>query len=182
MNPPIFFIDDTDSLKMKKIIVFFISWTIRCADEKHQNRNKKVYNYAQRIVAKLLLFENTDRLTFSNIRLLKQNKNIDLWVELKVNKQEYALIIRNKMQSKIDRNLLKKYQKLVNKHYKNQPNRIIEYVILRPNHNLEKQDESLLMLSDFNLYSLIQLASSFDTNKTGNQLFDEFWFNWVLAR
>jgi len=70
-----------------------MSWTIRCADIKHQQANKKVNDSARRILAKLLQFEHADGLLFSNIQVWKQHKNIDIWVELMVNNQQYALII-----------------------------------------------------------------------------------------
>ena len=43
MKLPHFFIDDSDAIKIEETIDFFISWTIRCADEIHQKNNKKVH-------------------------------------------------------------------------------------------------------------------------------------------
>tara|TARA_R110000765_G_scaffold103130_1_gene192365 strand:- start:883 stop:1461 length:579 start_codon:yes stop_codon:yes gene_type:complete len=180
MKLPHFFIDDSDAIKIEETIDFFISWTIRCADEIHQKNNKKVHENSRKILSKLLGFENADLLRFSDIKVRKQHRNIDLWVELKLNDQEYALIIENKMYSAINHNQLNRVMKLVEHHYLEEPTRIIEYALLRLDYELEKQDEPLVIVTDFNFYNLVQLAEYIDANKTGNQLFDEFWFYWAI--
>ena len=180
MTLPSFFIDDSDSMKFEETIDFFMSWTLRCADQIHRNRSINVYTSSRNILAKLLHFEHANGLLFSNIQVWKQHKNIDLWVELKVNNQEYALIIENKMYSKIQNNQLQRYKEIVQEHYANESNRIIEYVFLRPDYELEKQDKLFIDASDFNAVNLEQLAELIGTEKTGNNLFDEFWFNWTI--
>jgi len=179
MNLPSFFIDNSDSMKYEETIDFYMSWTIRCADIKHQQANKKVNDSARRILAKLLQFEHADGLLFSNIQVWKQHKNIDIWVELMVNNQQYALIIENKMYSEIHSNQLNRYQKIAEKYYKDQPTRIVEYVLLRPDYELDQQDKDLNIVSDFHYMNLEQLADTNENGKTDNHLFDEFWFNWT---
>ena len=180
MTLPSFFIDDSNANNFEQTIDFFMSWTIRCADVLHQNRSTKVYTSARSILAKLLHFEYADGLLFSNIQVWKQHKNMDLWIELKVNEQAYALIIENKMYSEIHTNQLNRYQKIVEEHYKNETSRIIEYVLLRPDYELDKQDQPFVVVSDFHAINLEQLADSLEYKKTGNDLFDEFWFNWAI--
>ncbi len=180
MTLPSFFIDDSNANNFEETIDFFMSWTIRCADVIHQNRSKKVYASARNILAKLLHFEYADGLVFSNIKVWKQHKNMDLWIELNVNDQPYALIIENKMYSKIQPNQLNRDQKIVEEHYKNETARIIEYVLLRPDYELDKQDRPFVVVSDFHAINLVQLADSVADKKTGNDLFDEFWFNWAI--
>ena len=88
--------------------------------------------------------------------------------------------MKNKMYSAINHNQLNRVMKLVEHHYLEEPTRIIEYALLRLDYELEKQDEPLVIVTDFNFYNLVQLAEYIDANKTGNQLFDEFWFYWAI--
>ncbi|SMC53826.1 PD-(D/E)XK nuclease family protein [Cellulophaga tyrosinoxydans] len=180
MTLPSFFIDDSNSDKFEETIDFFMSWTIRCADVIHQNRSTKVYYASRNILAKLLLFEYADGLEFSNIKVWKQHKNIDLWIELNVNNEAFAIIIENKMYSKIHSNQLQRYKEIAQEHYANDPNRIILYILLRPDYTLDRQDASHLINTDFHAMNLEQLADNAGDKKTGNDLFDEFWFNWAI--
>lgn len=184
MNLPSFFIDDSESLKYEETIDFFMSWTIRCADEKYRNGNKKVYENSRKIVSKLIGEEYSDKHQFSNIKVWKQHQNIDLWVEFDFNSQEYALIIEDKMYSdvrynKFGDNQLSRYKGKVKDHYLNSPSRIDKYVLLRPDYESEKKDEQFIEASGFMYLNLEQLADVLDSAKTGNELFDEFWFNWM---
>tara|TARA_R110000765_G_scaffold340818_3_gene430872 strand:- start:1256 stop:1816 length:561 start_codon:yes stop_codon:yes gene_type:complete len=179
MNLPSFFIDDSESMKFEETIDFFMSWTIRCADEIHQNGNKKVYENSRKIVCNLLGLEYTVIQKFSNIKVWKQHKNIDLWVELSVNNERYALIIEDKMYSSIHSDQLTRYKIIVEDYYLNNPPPIIQYVLLRPDYELALQDKDLITNSDFKYYNLEQIADVLDTEKTGNELFDEFWYNWT---
>jgi CO dehydrogenase/acetyl-CoA synthase alpha subunit len=179
MKLPSFFIDASDAIKYEETIDFYMSWTIRCADLKHQQTNKKVYDAARRILAKLVQINYADGLLFSNIQVWKQHQHIDLWVELMVHDKAYTLIIENKMYSEIHSNQLNRYQKLAEKHYKDDPERIIKYALLKPDYELNEQDKKLKIVSDFHYFRLEELADSLEKIKTGNHLFDEFWFNWA---
>lgn len=175
MKLPSLFHDASDSMKYEETIDFCMSWTIRCADVKHQQANKKVYDSARRILAKLVQIEHGDGLLFSKIEVWKKHKNIDIWVELMLNdKTYYALIIENKMYSEIHSNQLNRYQKIAENHYKNDPERIIKYVLLRPDYELDEQDQKLNIVSDFHYLNLEELADSLEKGKTGNHLFAEY--------
>ncbi|MBU2997335.1 PD-(D/E)XK nuclease family protein [Cellulophaga baltica] len=180
MNLPSFFEDDSKKINFKEAVDFYMSWTISCADKKYKNANKKVYNCARSILAKLLYFEHANGLSFSNIEVKKRFKNIDLWIELTVNEQEYALIIENKIDAKVHKDQLTQYQKIVEKHYNNKPQIIIEYVLLCPIPDLCKKNNSLHIATDFNYLSLKDISDVLKLKKTENQLFDEFWFNWIM--
>lgn len=179
MNLPSFFIDDSESMKFEETIDFFMSWTIRCADEIHQNGNKKVYENSRKIVCKLLGLEFTDIQKFSNIKVWKQHKNIDLWVELDVNDEKSAIIIEDKMYSTIHSNQLERYKEIVDNYYAERSIKEIAYVLLRPDYELEDQDKEIIEESGFKYHNLEQLAPYGEHEKTGNELFDEFWFNWT---
>ncbi len=180
MRLPSLFYDGSDSIKIEETINYFISWTIRCADNIYQNENKKVYRNYRIIVSKLLGFDNADFLEFTNIKVCRNHKNIDLWAELNVNGEEYALVIENKMYSSNYLNQLDRYKRVVEEHYLDNPSRNLEYVLLQPNYELVNQDDPLVIFTDFTYCNLEQLTEFLELEKTGNQLFDEFWFNWAL--
>ncbi|WP_157943686.1 MULTISPECIES: hypothetical protein [Arenibacter] len=105
-------------------------------------------------------------------------------MEFNFNSQEYALIIEDKMYSgvrhnKLVDNQLSRYKGIVKDHYLNSPSRIDKYVLLRPDYESEKKDEQFIEASSFKYLNLEQIADVLDSEKTGNELFDEFWFNWT---
>ncbi|AIZ40458.1 hypothetical protein M666_02025 [Cellulophaga baltica 18] len=180
MKLPSFFIDDYDSMKYEETIDFFMSWTIRCADEIYKDVNANVHESARKILIKLLNPIDINVFKFTDIKVSKQCDNIDLWVELKVNDEDHVLIIEDKMYSKVQNDQLNRYHKFIEKYYLNQSKPIRKYVFLRPDYELEKQDEPLLKKSNFVYFNLEQLADCLEEKRTGHDMFDEFWFNWTL--
>ena len=109
---PSFFTDSSDSMKFEEVIDFFMSWTIRCADDKNRTVAPLVHNNSKAILAKLIGVEEYDELEFTDIEVWKQHRHIDLWCEFKLNNQPHALIIETKMYSTFRKDQLKSYKDL----------------------------------------------------------------------
>lgn len=186
MKLPEFFKDDSDSMKYEETIDFFISWTIRCADVKYEENFSLLNIYSKGILSKLIGNDDFGNVQFKDVKVWKQSGHVDLWVEFEKwpEGQKIGLVIENKMYSSIREGQLEKYRDQAIEHYKNDPKREIEYVFLRPDYEMEikninerKECEDL----KFRYLNLEELKETLPEARTGNELFDEFWFNWFEA-
>lgn len=110
---PQFFKDNSDSYKYEELIDFFVSWTIRCADDKYKEIGL-VHDYSKSILSKLLFDDETylnDKVV-NKIQVWKQWSKIDLWCDMKIDNIKYSLIIESKMYSSIRKNQLEKYSEI----------------------------------------------------------------------
>ncbi|WP_423999529.1 PD-(D/E)XK nuclease family protein [Maribacter sp. IgM3_T14_3] len=185
MNLPSFFKDNSKSDKCEEAIDFFMSWTIRCADVKYEKSFERLNTYSKRILAKLIGDCDGGEKQFGEIKVWKQSGNIDLWVEFEILQtgEQIALIIENKMYSEIRPGQLEKYRDQALEYYEELDSRRIIYILLRPdyeinNKNGEKKECQAL---GYRYLNLEELKDTLDEVKTGNDLFDEFWFNWHEA-
>ena len=182
MKLPLFFKDDSDSMKYEEVIDFYMSWTIRCADEIYKNEYSKIHSHAKLVLARLA-FDNPEYLKdkkVSNIKVWKQHKNIDLWVELEIDNDKYALIIEHKMYSSIRPGQLEKYKEIAIAYYEDKTDYNIIYIFLRPDYEIDElYGESTKCIDlGYKYLNIEQLQDTLSNDKTGNDLFDEFWFNW----
>ena len=184
MSLPHFFKDDSDSMKYEETIDFFMSWTIRCADKKYESELGSVHSNSKKILSLLISGKGNfvEYPFFENVRVWKQSNNVDLWAEFETgpDKKRFALIIENKMYSSIRPNQLQKYKDLAYTYYEGDDSININFVLLRPDYEMnvkhaeEKQCEGLQYL----YLNLEQLKDKLPQERTGNNLFDEFWYNW----
>lgn len=179
---PEFFKDDSNSDKFEETIDFFMSWTIRCADMMYEESFPIVNSYSKTILSKLLSDEDLRSKKYKDVKVWKQSGNIDLWIEYEIlpDQRKKALIIENKMYSSIRPGQLEKYKEQAIEHYRNEGDREIDYVLLRPdyeinNRNGEKAECEKL---GYRYINLEELQGILPKERTGNDLFDEFWFNW----
>lgn len=179
---PSFFKDSSDSMKYEEVIDFFMSWTIRCADDKNRTVDPLVHNNAKAILAKLIKVEKNDELVFTDVEVWKQHRRIDLWVEFRLNDKPQALIIETKMYSTIRQNQLESYKKLVEDYYKEKNDKVLRhFVVLRPDYELgnnNPSEQSHCKDHGYTYLNLEQLQDVCKTLPTGNDLFDEFWYRW----
>lgn len=181
---PSFFTDSSDSMKFEEVIDFFMSWTIRCADDKNRTVSPLVHNNSKAILAKLIGVEEYEELVFTDIEVWKQHRHIDLWCEFKFNNQLHALVIETKMYSKFRKDQLKSYKDLVKKYYNDKGlKHDFHFVALRPDYELAKKhpfEQAHCDSHDYIYLNLEQLQDVCTTLPTGNDLFDEFWYRWGI--
>lgn len=182
MSLPHFFKDDSNSMKYEETIDFFMSWTIRCADQKYISETK-VHTCSKTILSRLLADKDNiiEHPFFNNIKVWKQSGNIDLWIEFNAGPENkrYALIIENKMYSSIRPNQLQKYKDIVYEYYEGKPV-TIKFVLLRPDYEMgvKHEEQSHCDELGYSYLNLEQLKCNLPIKRTGNDLFDEFWYNW----
>lgn len=181
MKLPSFFSDDSTTFKVEEVIDYFLSWTIRCADDAY-SENKLVNQYAKMILSKLV-FNNQNSLNnrkVRNIQTWKQWRNIDICVQLEIDDQKLALIIENKMYSSIRENQLQKYKQIAEDFYVDRPEYELNFIFIRPDYEHENKynEKDVCLNQGYNYFNIVELQELLPNELTNNQLFDEFWFDW----
>lgn len=174
---------------------FFLSWTLRCADKRYRNNNFILNEYARRMVHALIYGENSENGGYilakeisDDFRVLKvktkrQWNQVDLLAEVDVEEQliksKYVLNIENKWYSSIKDGQLEKSKRFVSCKYADKA-KIASLVIFC---DYEKIDEETQNICKENGYKLLAITDIQEITKmkggkeTGNDLYDEFWFN-----
>lgn len=184
--------DKMHSDKCEEVIDFFISWTLRCAEEKYKDISPSVNDYAKKVLSKLLFDDETslDNKNISSVQVWRQWKYIDLISEIEIGNQKYLLAFENKMYSPVDLGQLKSMYDKVKEYHdeKDFPNANRKYVLLRPDYKCNNKDKIVLNelkkeiveteYKKFIYTNIEEIRDKIDISKTDNALFDEFWFNW----
>lgn len=176
---------------------FYLSWTLRCADEKYKNKNIKLHEYARNVVFSLIYGRNNNENRFIidkeigndfqviNVKTKRQFKKIDLIAEIEIKENsdsiKYILNIENKFYSRINDSQLQNSSEIVENEYGNKGYKIIHLVIFCDYTNLneevkrqcEKNNFSVLTIEDIKEFAGMEKGT-----ETGNALFDEYWFLW----
>jgi len=185
---PYLFYDNYIMDKYESQMDYFLSWTLRCTEKKYENINNKVNKYSKIILSKIL-FDDENYL--QNIEILSvkcgkncpiNNRNIDLWTEFEFKEYEkkYVIIFENKGGTLIRDGQLEKYQEFIDNYYHGKKYEI-KYILFRGSGELLPDDYLKCKHTKFipiSIKDIIEILKKYE--KTGNELFDEFWFNWFL--
>ena len=183
------------------VMDYVISWCLRRADVICKDEKPILYSHCRFMLGKLLSIGNTDDVIFSNVKVWKQWKYIDLRVEVDVEQRgeitKYALLIENKYYTGLHdttdvdgviRNQLVVYKNRFDAHYDIQKDKKGEdwtkhYALITC---LERENDSkfeqyrIAEEFDFNLFSFYELLEN--DIQTESDLFNEFWYRWGDAR
>jgi hypothetical protein len=170
---------------------FFLSWTLRCADQKFKNVNPLVNEYARRTVFLLLYGQNTEDNFSLNLdisesfKVLKvetkrQSGGIDLIALLTIIDnnnilQKFALNIENKWYSTLKENQLEKNKLYVENNFHDYQivNLFITCDDCRKNY---KQEKELCRQNKYKFLTIENIVVIVNMDVTGNDLFDAYWF------
>lgn len=174
---------------------FYLSWMLRCSEDKYHDINPKLHQYARIAVFMLIYGYNasdgyilgdgvSDDFRIKRVITRRQFKRIDLVaeieIELKSSHQKFVLNIENKWYTKVRDSQLKSSREEIEKEYSGKGFEIMNFVIFLDNCIIARsplQKE----LADKNNYKLltigdIQRVTGMSQNgETGNYMFDEFW-------
>jgi len=196
--------EDTDN-GYETIQDFYLSWMLRCADDKYKILNSKIHEYAKRTVFLLFYGQNNkdnnrfeidnkyeiDSIMDNEFRVLKvetwrQWKSIDLIAEIDIevnnNLEKYVFNIENKWYTRIGNSQLETYKKIIEDEYRSKNNTIINFVIFCDDEILYKDSNQIQKCKDngykfLTIGDVIMLSKMKEKGVTGNALFDEYWFN-----
>lgn len=161
---------------------FFLSWTLRCAEENYNSVNPILQDYAKKILFKLI-FDNPNANYFvKEVKAWRQVNQIDLLLEVYLldnnNKSHnYILNIENKWYTNISDTQLIKYSEYIKSEYSNSDFIVKNIVIfcdsekLKDGLNIQKA-----MISNYSITTVEDLKDVIGKLKTENHLFDEYWF------
>lgn len=181
MQTPSFFYDGTEKDR-EFSIVYWISWTVRCAVEPH---NTNLGGYPKKVLLKLLGLENANNVTIKYVETWKEDHNIDLWIELEMsNGEQHAIIIECKMDTTYSSGQLATYREVAENYYKTNDDkknfkRKYVYLVGRDDDFWEGEEQECEK-HGFIPLTVCELKQAFGDNPqpTGNALFDEFWFEY----
>jgi hypothetical protein len=181
---------------------FFLSWTFRCAAEKCKSTDEqieKIHLYAKKALFSLIYGKNNEDYTsFSvanyeeefvvkDVRVWRQWKRIDLLVEVDAIRngvpQNFALNIENKWYTHIKNGQLATAKNATEHYYKEEEpedREIINLVIFCDEcYERNPQNVQECIKNGYKLLTIEDIAGFMNMGgkKTGNALFDEYWFD-----
>ena len=178
--------DDSEKDGRPELVMdYIISWTLRRADVKCSVENPILYGYCREIMAKLLGLSLDDNTLFEQVKVWKQDQDIDLWVELQVSRngiREYhAILVEDKFYSQLRPNQLENYKERFEAHYAVQNDEWHRHYVLitcieRTDSKFEEYYGKALPLG-FVIYCIGEIFSK-NRRECESDIFNEFWLRW----
>ena len=181
--------------KAEIVMDYVLSWCLRRADVICSNEKPILYNYCRTMLATLLEVELNDSITFEDVKVWKQEYNIDVWVELQVNRggvlERHAILIEDKYYTGLHpsrdsdgkrRNQLEVYKKKFDNHYAQQADKWHKHYALitcisRTDPNFAMYDiASSFGFKTYSFYDLLGKARDYE--ECESDIFNEFWLRW----
>ena len=131
-----------------------------------------------------ILFDDENHLNNKEVLSVKCAKNckyIDLWAEIEINgcANKFVIVFENKAEQEIEDGQLKTCQDYIDEFYGN--GNYSKFFIFLRGDDVKPIDRERCRSTKFRPISLNELTSVLQNfSLTGNDLFDEFWFNWFL--
>ena len=161
---------------------FFLSWTLRCAEENYNSVNPILQDYAKKILFKLI-FDNPNANYFvKEVKAWRQVNQIDLLLEVYLLdnnniSHNYVLNIENKWYTNISDTQLIKYSEYIKSEYSNSDFIVKNIVIFCDSEKLKDgKKKQKAMISNYSVITVEDLKEVIGKLKTENYLFDEYWF------
>jgi hypothetical protein len=171
---------------------FFLSWTLRCAEEKYQAANPQVNEYARRAIFILVHGKNIngsfvlDSEIPEDFKVLKvatkrQDGGVDLIALVTIvdetnQHKKFVLNIENKWYYGLKEHQLEKSKTHVEKKFSDYEivNLFITCDDCRKNYEQEKE---WCQQSQYKFLTIGDIAATANMEPTGNALFDAYWFD-----
>lgn len=186
--------DDSDKDGKAEIVMdYVLSWCFRRADAICKEEKPILYSHCRYILAKLLCITLSSDVEFRNVKVWKENQNIDLWVELELKQEDsvtkHAILIENKYYSKlhdtkdedgVQRNQLYVYKRDFDAHYSKDENSEWQkhYALITCIERTDKKFDQYKIADEFkfNIFSFYELVEN--DIQTESDIFNEFWYRW----
>jgi hypothetical protein len=187
---PSFFYDHSEKDEVECLLDFYLSFTLRCSIDNHPKINPLVNKYSKQILLNFIgkeidLFEYSD-LSIIEVRTWKQWERIDLVVEVDIlidgNAMFFALVIENKLYSNAHNEQLMRYRKIAENFYSSHQEKShikLLYYFISCLEEVSALDIKNCNMAGFIPLTYQDLRDSLKTDeRTGDSLFDEFWFRY----
>lgn len=185
---PSLFYDNSERDEAETLLDFYLSYTLRSSIENHPRINPMVNEYAKKVL--FCLFgddiEYNNNIQIKEVRTWKQWERIDLVaeVDLIIDEQavSYAFIIENKLYTKNHHGQLDRYKESALNFYTNHKEKShfrILYRFITCHEEVSPEDKEACEKAEFKHLTFQDLRDSLNSDsRTGDGLFDEFWFRY----
>ena len=197
-DKPLFMMDDSETDGPAEIVMdYVLSWCLRLADDTYKESDTLLHKFCRYMMGKILKIEDITNVVFYNVKVWKEEKSIDLWVELNVfqngNVSQYAISIENKYYSPIKtwkgtdgkiHSQLEKYKKTFSDYYKKEeengrewnPRYALITCIGRDDEKFKSYYEEDCKKNEYSLFSILDLLDpKLNKQETKSDIFNEFW-------
>lgn len=102
---------------------YVLSWSLRCTKYPFIKDNKPLlYHYCKYILCTLIdRLQDMDNVTIDDVRVWKQERYVDLWVEVDLHidcrKEHHAILIEDKYYTGVHDDQLARYKRIFEEHY-----------------------------------------------------------------
>lgn len=171
------------------IMDYVLSWCLRCTKYPFIKDNKPIlYQYSKHILCKFLdRLQDMNNITIEDVRVWKQERYIDLWVEVELyvgNRKEcHAILIEDKYYTGVHNDQLERYRQIFDDYYSDKPqysekgNR--HYILITCLYSNDVHYTSLAKAAkekDFDIYHLYDLVdSSFGDKESESDIYNELF-------
>lgn len=185
-----FFYDNSEGNPAELLIDYFLSWTLRCAiDGEQKYISKTVKEYSKEVLyyflePALVGVEKGD-IKVLKVETVKQWKKIDLLCVIKIKiKTEpepkwFALAFENKMYTKLHDNQLEMYINAVDERFfKKKVEKLFIYITTHE--KVPPKDLEQCKINSYRPLTLEKVTGHLQEkypDRSGNELFDEFWYS-----
>ena len=179
------------------IMDYVISWCLRVAANDFCKKYKPIlYHYCRFLLFKLLQIEqeNNDKIVIEEVKVWKQWKRIDLWVEVTLmdngQREKHSILIENKYYTlthdtrDIDgtyKDQLEVYKKVFDNFYAQDNNIKKHYALITCLDNYPDQEKIQKLGYQLHTYSALQdemASNARNIEPSESDIFNEFWINW----
>lgn len=182
-NLPLFFNyknENTDN-GYETIQDFYLSWVLRCSDEKYNTEANIVHEISKKITCKLLNISEPKSVKIISVKTWRQWSYIDLLAEIIISidgvEEKFALNIENKWYTSIRDNQLEKNVTLFDAYYNKEEWSKLNYLIFCDYEKIDSITEENAKRNNYSILTICDLQEEIGKiESTGNSLFDAFWF------
>lgn len=194
---PKLMVDDSEKDGKAEIVMdYVLSWCLRRGDIICSGEKPILYNYCRQMLGIILGIAVNDDTLFRNVRVWKEEQQIDLWVELEVETcgevTKHAILIENKYYSGLHnskdedgkyRNQLVVYKKRFDKHYDLQTDawqRHYALIVCIPRNDAKFERYLIAPSFGYKLFSFYELLGDEKDVYIDSEsdIFNEFWLRW----
>ena len=198
-KPYLMYDDSEKDGKAETMMDYIMSWCFRCASYEYVKLKQPIlYRYCKYMLCVLLgKTDQMDSITFDKVKVWKQWKYVDLWVEVELSiigkdnkettQEKHAILIENKYYTLVHDDQLKRYKETFDTYYKSRekdfPKSSRHYSVITCQYEntdayatLKKQVNSPFHL--FNVYDLMDRSMNFEPSES--DIFNEFFIrDWL---
>jgi hypothetical protein len=172
---------------------YVLSWSLRCTKYPFVKDNKHLlYHYCKYMLCKLIDgLQDMKIITIDNVRVWKQERYVDLWVEVDLHidgrEEHHAILIEDKYYTGVHDDQLARYKRIFEEHYQEKekyPRRNLHYVLITCLYSDNIYYAPLAQAAQENGFEIYQLYDIVDNSlgykETESDIFNELFLReWV---